>query len=87
LKAWEAEGYGYDDVEVWAIGGPGELMFLSNFMAGSDSSAFEDTDGSAAAAFGARTFSTVVLDRHNVKQSTFFSSDVDTLVRSLLASP
>jgi hypothetical protein len=84
-NGWEADGYGYDDVEVWAIGKPGELMFLSSFMAGSDSSAFEDTDGSAAASLGASLFSTVILDRHNVKQSSFgFGTDVDAVVRSLL---
>jgi hypothetical protein len=71
LGEWESDGYGYDDVEAWVISQAGETAYISFFMGGSDSSAFEDdANGSAAAAIRAFPFQLIVLDRHNVSQAS-----------------
>jgi hypothetical protein len=70
LGEWERDGYGYDDVEVWVISQAGELAYVSAMMGSSDSSAFEDTDGSASSALLAFPFSLIILDRNNVKQAS-----------------
>lgn len=41
MDEWQADGYGYDDLEVWVISISGELDLVPSFMQGSTSSAFE----------------------------------------------
>ena len=83
---WEKDGYGYDDVEIWAISAPEfnglqEEMFLDSYMAGSDHSAFIDENDIAATTLGAAAFNLVILDRNlvvNKKIFTTFMVDLET---------
>ena len=73
------DGYGYDDIEIWAISIPeynglNEEMFLDSYMTGSDHSAFIDENNIAATTLGAAVFNLVILDRNLVVNQRIFTS-------------
>jgi hypothetical protein len=95
-QEWERDGYGYDDVEIWAISIPGEEWALNIYLQGTDHSAFlEEEAREAAASLGTTIFGLVILDRHLVVHKRLFTSfsvdletaagkdQVDTIVRGL----
>jgi hypothetical protein len=81
LKAWRDDGYDYDQLELWVIGGPGELAFVPGLVQGTDVTALEDNTDmtrNAGVAAGATLFDLVVLDQQNVVQlklKTFILND------------
>jgi hypothetical protein len=97
---WAAEGYGNDQIEVWAAASVGMIFLAQSWLGSSTSPAFEETldpQYNASASIGAGLFNIVVLDRNLVVQKRWDTvsggfdledssdrAELDTLVRSLL---
>lgn len=82
LTEWRAMGYGYDEVEVWAVGYPGQEARVPD-VAGTDrtESIFVDTSEpteSAIAAYSAHTYDTFIIDAVG-RQASYFNVGTNTL--------
>lgn len=66
LGEWMAEGYDYDDIELWAVGYPGQEEYVSALVAGglTDAVFVDSTEPteSARTAFSATSYDTFVID-------------------------
>lgn len=95
LAEWRAEGYGYDELELWAIGYPGQEPYVADLVAGGKTEAVfvdvtEPTE-SAIHAYSAMTYDTFIIDARgslaahfNVGTNTLYIEENRTLLYHLV---